>query len=147
MKQRKPIPRRAVKPKSKALWKQISDVQIAANLSESSSTTSELSSVRGVARQILKRSSGKQRNRNSKLIKKITEHQKRRLAKLKEIRDRWWREGKRRCGICGKQINTREEYTLDHIEPGNHKSDDESNLQPAHGICNTLKGSQRNFHL
>lgn len=82
-----------------------------------------------------------------KRVKQITQHQRDRLAALKVIRDRWWSEGRRMCGICHKPILTREEYTLDHIEPGHGKSDHESNLQPAHGHCNLAKGSRRDFSL
>src|SRR5689334_18411808 len=76
-----------------------------------------------------------------------SKRQKARLAELAEIRERWWREHRRMCGICHKEIFTRQAYTLDHIEPGSAKSDAESNLQPAHWICNLIKGSKRNFTL
>jgi hypothetical protein len=77
----------------------------------------------------------------------VSKTQRLRLKALKLIRDRWWAEGKRTCGICGKEILERSEYTLDHIEPGSAKSDAEDNLQPAHWLCNHIKGSRRNFTL
>jgi hypothetical protein len=75
----------------------------------------------------------------------ISSTQRKRLKALKLIRDKWWAEGKRTCEICKKEILERAEYTLDHIEPGSAKSDAESNLQPAHWLCNHIKGSRRNF--
>jgi len=40
-----------------------------------------------------------------------------------------------------------EDYVLDHIEPrgmsGGKRDDSESNLQPAHWWCNSLKGAKR----
>lgn len=83
----------------------------------------------------------------AKAVNKVSNKQKKRLAALKVIRDRWWSEGKRTCGICRRFIMERDEYTLDHIIPGHGKSDHESNLQPAHWLCNSLKGSRRNFSL
>ena len=47
------------------------------------------------------------------------------------------------CGICGHWVAA-EEVTLDHIEP--RRADNiflYSNIQPAHGRCNYLKGSKR----
>lgn len=77
--------------------------------------------------------------------KSQADRRKDRLGRLDEIRNRWWKEGRRTCGICRKQISARANYTLDHISPGTAKSDAESNLQPAHYDCNIEKGSRRNF--
>lgn len=97
------------------------------------------------------RSAGKPRKpipSRKKRPRPVSKTQRLRLKALKLIRDRWWAEGKRTCGICGKEILERDEYTLDHIEPGSAKSDAEDNLQPAHFYCNVfLKGSKRNFTL
>lgn len=47
------------------------------------------------------------------------------------------------CGICGRWVQS-EEVTLDHIEPRTKENIyDPSNIQPAHGYCNYLKGSKR----
>lgn len=48
------------------------------------------------------------------------------------------------CGICGNQV-TRAEVILDHIKPRSsspHLRYTASNIQPAHWICNSLKGSK-----
>lgn len=47
------------------------------------------------------------------------------------------------CGICARWVSA-EEVTLDHIEP--RRADNifsYENIQPAHGLCNYLKGSKR----
>ena len=47
------------------------------------------------------------------------------------------------CGICARWIPA-DEVTLDHIEPRTAENMfEESNIQPAHGICNYNKGSKR----
>ena len=49
------------------------------------------------------------------------------------------------CGICGGQVS-REEVTLDHIIPrssGPQFRYDPKNIQPAHYLCNTTKGSRK----
>lgn len=47
------------------------------------------------------------------------------------------------CGICGNWVAS-DEATLDHIEPRTADNTfDVDNIQPAHGICNYRKGSQR----
>lgn len=47
------------------------------------------------------------------------------------------------CGICGHWVAANE-VTLDHIEPrDNDNMFQDSNIQPAHGLCNYKKGSQR----
>ena len=47
------------------------------------------------------------------------------------------------CGICGHWVAA-DEVTLDHIRPRNGQNIfDTSNIQPAHGYCNYLKGSRR----
>lgn len=74
------------------------------------------------------------------------ERQTARLKMLDEIRNRWWKEGKRTCALCHKEIRNRADYTLDHIIPGKAggcKDDAEANLQPAHWDCNVAKGSTR----
>ena len=80
-------------------------------------------------------------------IPKISAKQIERQQKLNEKRFRWWIERPRVCGICGLGIQTFEEYVLDHIKPrgmgGGFRDDSDSNLQPAHFICNSLKGSRR----
>ena len=53
------------------------------------------------------------------------------------------------CGICDKPIADVQEATLDHIEPkgmgGQWRNDDWPNIQAAHVICNSQKGSIRNY--
>lgn len=47
------------------------------------------------------------------------------------------------CGICSKSVSS-DSFELDHILP--RRGDnifDFSNLQPAHSLCNRLKGSRR----
>lgn len=47
------------------------------------------------------------------------------------------------CGICGYWVSA-DEVTLDHIEPRTAANMFlMSNIQPAHGICNYRKGSNR----
>lgn len=47
------------------------------------------------------------------------------------------------CGICGRWV-AEDEVTLDHIEPRTASNMFlDSNIQPAHGYCNYLKGSRR----
>lgn len=47
------------------------------------------------------------------------------------------------CGICGRWVEATE-VTLDHIEPRTAENMFlYSNIQPAHGLCNYKKGSQR----
>lgn len=47
------------------------------------------------------------------------------------------------CGICGHWVMA-DEVTLDHIEPRTLENMfADSNIQPAHGRCNYLKGSKR----
>jgi 5-methylcytosine-specific restriction endonuclease McrA len=76
---------------------------------------------------------------------RISAKQRGKIEDRKELCRKWWAEGRRVCGICHEPINTFEEMVPDHIEPGSGKSEDESNLQPAHGLCNQIKGSRRNF--
>jgi len=101
-----------------------------------------------IAKKSLRESYGKQR----KPINRQSAKQKVRLQKLAAIRLRWWNEAQSHgktliCGICDEEIRTREELESDHIEPGHGKADEISNLQPSHGICNQIKGSQRNFKI
>lgn len=47
------------------------------------------------------------------------------------------------CGICGYWVAA-DEVTLDHIEPRTAENIfNPNNIQPAHGLCNYKKGSQR----
>lgn len=83
-------------------------------------------------------------------INKQSAKQKARLQKLAAIRERWWREAQASgkplsCGICDEEIRTREELASDHEIPGTFR--DDSKIQPAHGICNMIKGSRRNFKI
>lgn len=74
------------------------------------------------------------------------ERQAARLKMLDGIRNRWWKEGKRTCALCGKEIRNRADYTLDHETPGKMggcKNDDIGNLRPAHWSCNEDKGGTR----
>lgn len=80
-----------------------------------------------------------------KAIRKVSAKQRGKIAVRRKLRIRWWAEGNRTCGICKHPILSFEEMTNDHIEPGYAKDDSEVNLQPAHGICNLIKASQRNF--
>lgn len=69
------------------------------------------------------------------------------------LRVKWWREATSRneypkCVICGEVINQFRQMVPDHREPGKMggcKDHSESNLGPAHVICNNLKGSKRNY--
>jgi hypothetical protein len=99
-----------------------------------------------------KTNSGANFGKQRKPINKQSTKQKARLQKLAQVRERWWRNSQEKsvpliCGICDEEIRTREELASDHIEPGHGKSDEISNLQPAHNICNQIKGSQRNFKI
>lgn len=87
-----------------------------------------------------------------KPINKQSSKQKARLHKLAAVRARWWKEANKIsspliCGICDESINSFEELASDHIEPGHGKSDSETNLQPAHKVCNICKGSRRDFKI
>lgn len=49
------------------------------------------------------------------------------------------------CGICGRPVHI-DEMELDHINPRSGAPEsfsDFTNLQPAHGFCNGLKGSRK----
>lgn len=76
---------------------------------------------------------------------KVSAKQREKIDSRKELCKRWWNEGRRTCGICHERIESFEDMVPDHVEPGYAKSEDESNLQPAHSLCNLEKGSQRNF--
>lgn len=85
-----------------------------------------------------------------KPVNKQSVKQKSRLKKLAEIRQNWWNESQARgkpliCGICDEEIRTREELVSDHEIPGTFR--DDRFIQPAHGICNQIKGSRRNFKI
>lgn len=87
-----------------------------------------------------------------KPVKKQSEIQKARLQKLANIRRVWWMDAQVShkplvCGICDEEIRYFEDLASDHIEPGSAKSDSETNLHPAHQLCNVIKGSQRNFKI
>ena len=48
-----------------------------------------------------------------------------------------------RCAICGLSIEDDGDVSVDHIIPKSLGGGDiENNLQPAHKLCNTLKGSR-----
>jgi 5-methylcytosine-specific restriction endonuclease McrA len=83
--------------------------------------------------------------RSTKPIRKVSAKQRNKIAVRRKIRERWWAEGNRTCGICGLWILEFEDMTNDHILPGSAKDDSEANLQPAHVWCNNEKGSIRNF--
>lgn len=91
---------------------------------------------------------GKQRNP----VNKQSAKQKARLQRLAAIRKKWWDQHLQTgnpvlCGICDEEISTREELASDHKIPGTFRDHSESNLQPAHNICNEIKGSRRNFKI
>lgn len=90
--------------------------------------------------------------RKHKPVNRQSAKQKARLQELVKIRARWWKESQASgkpliCGICDEEIRTREELASDHVIPGTYRDDSEENLQPAHGICNEIKGSRRNFKI
>jgi len=78
-------------------------------------------------------------------VTRVSAKQRKKQADRRKLRERWWAEGNRTCGICGLPIRTFAEMTNDHILPGWGKSDAPENQQPAHIICNNLKGSKRNY--
>ena len=69
------------------------------------------------------------------------------------VRVKWWKEAAAKeeypeCVICGQPINQYRQMVPDHILPGKMggcKDHAESNLGPAHVVCNNLKGSKRNY--
>ena len=70
-------------------------------------------------------------------------------ADRREIKRELWQKSKL-CGICGKQLPSREASTIDHIMPISLGGTDEiSNLQLAHSKCNNVKGNtwQQEAHL
>lgn len=88
--------------------------------------------------------------RQRKPVNKQSAKQKLRLQKLSQLRQTWWEESQEKgkpliCGICDEEIRTREELASDHEIPGTFR--DDSKIQPAHNICNMLKGSRRNFKI
>jgi 5-methylcytosine-specific restriction endonuclease McrA len=80
-----------------------------------------------------------------KFVRRVSAKQRKRMAARKKLREQWWAEGRRTCGICGLPIQDFMDMTNDHILPGSGKSDAPENLQPAHSLCNLLKGSKRNY--
>ena len=84
-------------------------------------------------------------------VRKITAKQRLRLAALSDIRDTWWRESEESgepliCGICDEPITRPTDLDSDHIQPGKLggcRDDSPANLQPAHRLCNSDKGSTR----
>lgn len=67
-------------------------------------------------------------------------------AQRSKLRRRWWTDGRVICGICFGTIRSFDEYCLDHITQGKmgaRRDDSESNMQPAHILCNFEKGSKR----
>jgi len=83
--------------------------------------------------------------RPGKFVRRVSEKQRKKIAARRKLREKWWAEGRRTCGICGLPIREFEDMTNDHILPGTAKSDAPENLQPAHHLCNRLKGSKRNY--
>lgn len=64
----------------------------------------------------------------------------------KETRNRLWKSRPHICGICGQQIVLKDDMNIDHIIPRSKGgSDDESNLQLSHALCNRLKGDKESF--
>ena len=69
------------------------------------------------------------------------------------LRAKWWKEATGRdrypvCVICCLPINQFRQMVPDHRLPGKMggcKDHAESNLGPAHVVCNNLKGSKRNY--
>lgn len=51
------------------------------------------------------------------------------------------------CALCGKAIYFFDDFQLDHIKPrgmgSGSRNDSPDNLQPAHSLCNQMKGSKR----
>jgi len=84
-------------------------------------------------------------NGPKKFVRRVSAKQRKRMAARKKLREQWWAEGKRTCGICGREILEFEDMTNDHKLPGSAKSEAPENLQPAHHLCNLLKGSKRNY--
>jgi len=85
-----------------------------------------------------------------KPISKQSRKQKARLQKLAAVRAKWWQESQAsgkplNCGICDEEIRTREELVSDHERPGTFR--DDRYIQPAHSLCNQIKGSRRNFKI
>ena len=81
----------------------------------------------------------------AKFVRRVSDKQRKRIAARRKLREKWWAEGRRTCGICGLPIREFEDMTNDHKLPGTAKSDAQENLQPAHSLCNLLKGSKRNY--
>ncbi len=78
---------------------------------------------------------------------------------FRQLRVKWWGEAQAQgsyptCHLCKKPILTFEELTVDHEQPrtgGSHPirgchDDRAENLKPAHGLCNSKKGSRRIKH-
>lgn len=80
-------------------------------------------------------------------IRKVSAKQRKKISVRRKWREQQWTEGNRTCGICGRPIVEFEDSTVDHIEPGYAKVDAPINWQMAHGSCNLIKGSRRNFTL
>jgi len=84
------------------------------------------------------------------MISRVSPKQRKRLSKLAAIRNVWWKDSQASgkpliCGICDEEIRTREELVSDHERPGTFR--DDRYIQPAHGVCNQIKGSRRNFKI
>jgi len=80
-----------------------------------------------------------------KPIRKVSAKQQKKMTARRKWREDQWEDGNRTCGICHKPIAEFSDSTVDHVVPGSGKVDDPSNWQMAHGLCNILKGSRRNF--
>ena len=57
-----------------------------------------------------------------------------------------WTKQRGLCALCGLPVAL-EEATADHISPrgmgGGSRSDNQENIQAAHGVCNSNRGSKR----
>jgi 5-methylcytosine-specific restriction endonuclease McrA len=62
--------------------------------------------------------------------------------------DEAWHRQEATCGIC-KRTLVWAEATVDHIQPrgmgGARRDDRQENIQAVHAVCNSLKGSKRNY--
>lgn len=64
----------------------------------------------------------------------------------RETRNRLWKNRPHICGICGLEIASKDDMNIDHIVPRSKGgSDDESNLQLSHALCNRLKGDKTSY--
>jgi len=66
------------------------------------------------------------------------------MGRTSKARREWIAAGPVICGICGLEISNPETtMTVDHIIPRRYGGTDaRANLQPAHSICNQMKGDE-----